>query len=432
MLGVLGESFAAFACGTLDGKRGIVMQRMKGNVGFGAGFVWFVTCVLVALGVTASPSFGQMGFGMGGTDAMTMAIGRESAARYCDLLGFDQAQRDTAMMVHQDYLDQFKTANDVLMDAMRKLQEDAGRTRDWEAMMKPMGQIAMGFMDKMEKLEASFFEDLRALAIEPEQEAAFVRVERARRREQVSSTADMSVLSGATLDLHDIARTVEVSGNAAVAEALHAYETEIDPINKRAIDRVTAFSRQQLKQMQEGWEWNEDSMTRMQEAMKEMRELGTQGKAINARYARQVMQALPAETQRKWDREVKQRTWPAVYRPSKAERQIEAAGKLEDLTPAQRESLSAIDETYRRESAPINERWAKAIDDQQSSDEQSFWGWGGDTSASDAVAQERTALDDRFVERVRSMLTPEQVERMPKVGDSGFDADAVLRQFGGG
>ncbi|GIW74383.1 MAG: hypothetical protein KatS3mg103_0905 [Phycisphaerales bacterium] len=27
------------------------------------------------------------------------------------------------------------------------------------------------------------------------------------------------------------------------------------------------------------------------------------------------------------------------------------------------------------------------------------------------------------------MLTPEQLERMPEVSASGFDADAVLRQF---
>ena len=389
-------------------------------------------CVLVTLCVTASRSHGQMGFGMGGSDAMSMAIGRDSTGRYCDLLGFDAAQRETAMLVHQDYLDRFKAANDVLMDAMRKLQEDAGRTRDWEAMMKPMGQIALGFMNTMERLEKSFFDDLRALAIGPEQEAAFARVERARRREQAIAMESMSMVSGATLDLHDIARTIEVSGNASVAEALLAYEAEIDPINRRMIDRAMEFSRSQMRQMQEGFNWDEASMTRMQEAMKEMRDLGTQGKAVNARFARQVMQILPADAQGKWDREVKQRTWPTVYRPSKAERQIESALKLEDLTAAQREGLNAVAESYRRESTPINERWAKTIDDQQSKDEQSWWGWGADTSGTDAIAKEREALDDRFVERVRALLTPDQIARMPKAGDSGFDADAVLRQFGGG
>lgn len=408
------------------------MESANRLPGIRAAFIWAAVSVLLAFGALSPRSFAQMGLGMGGTDAMSMAISRDSAARYCDLLGFDQAQRDTAMMVHQDYLDAFKNANDVLMDAIRKLQEDVARTRDWEAMMKPMGQIYSGFMNTTDKLEKTFFEDLRALAIGPEQEAAFVRVERARRREMAIATGQMSMVSGATLDLHDVARSLDVAGNPAVAEALLAYEAEIDPINRQTIDRVMEFSRNQLKQMQDGFEWNEQTMTRMQESMKAMRELGTQGKSINARYARQVMQLLEEDKQQKWDREVKQRTWPTVYRPSKAERQIEAALKLDDLTDAQREGLSAVETSYRRESSPINERWAKTIDEQQAKDDQSWWGWGADTSGTDAIAKEREALDDRFVERVRSMLTPEQVERLPKVGDSGFDADAVLRQFGGG
>ncbi|MFI4916508.1 MAG: hypothetical protein ACIAS6_08400 [Phycisphaerales bacterium JB060] len=389
------------------------------------------------MGALAAPAHAQFGMGMG-NDAMQMAIGRESVDRYADLLGFDEVQRETAEMLHRDYLDRFKKANDTLMDAMRRLQEEAGKTGDWQKMMKPMARISLGFFDRLEELENTFFEDLRMIAVEPEQEEAFVRVERARRREQVEMAAQISAVSGGTIDLHEIAREVEVSGNEAAREALLAYEAEIDSVYKRLIDRSFGFMRDQMERMKnmadddESMGFNEEAMTKMQEAMTEMRELGTQGKAINARYARQIMQVLPAENRARWDIEVKRQTWPTVYRQSKAERQLEAAASLEDLSAEQQESLEAIRQSYQREASPINDRWAKAIDDQQTSGEAAWWGWGQDSSEIDEAEQARSELDDRFVERVRGMLTPEQIERMPEVGESGFDADEVLREFGGG
>lgn len=402
----------------------------------GSGFVWIL--VVGFFSVLCSPVMAQWGgMGMGG-DAMQMAIGRESVDRYADILGFDAVQRDTAHMLHQEYLDKFKQANDTFTDAMRRLQEDVGQSGDWQKMMKPMGRIALGFMDRLDGLEKAFFDDLKMLAIEPEQEEAFVRVERARRREEAAVMGQISVVSGATLDLHEVAREVEVSGNEAAREALLAYEAEIDGVNTRLIDRAMGFMRGQMERMRDMAEddqtmgFNAEAMEKMQASMAEMRELGTQGKAINARYARQIMQSLPVERRAKWDQEVKRRTWPTVYRDSKALRQIEAASKLEDLTAGQRESLDAVRQSYEREAAPMNERWAKAIDDQQARDDGNFWGWGGDTSATDEVQKERSALDARFVERVRSLLTPEQIKRMPAAGDSGFDAEEVLRQFGGG
>lgn len=379
--------------------------------------------------------FGGMG-GMG--DTMQFAISRESVDTYSDILGFDDLQRETAEMLHRDYLDKFKQASDTIEDAMRSLQEDASKTGDWQKMMKPMGKIMLGFIDRLENLEETFFDDLEMLAIEPAQQEAFVRVERARRREEVEMASQMSVVSGGTLDLHEIAREVEISGNEAAREALLAYEAEIDPIYARLIERSTEFSRGWLERMRdmdedsENMGFDAEAMTQMQEAMADLRELGIRGKAVNARYARQIMQVLPAENQAKWDREVKRRSWPTVYRQSKAERQIEAAGKLDDLSASQSESLDAIRSSYEREVAPVNERWAKAIDSQQAEGEQGWWGFGGENTEADEAEGARKEIDERFIERVRSILTSEQIERMPEADDSGFDADEVLRQFGGG
>ena len=413
------------------------MKTVNERVAGRGSFVWFLISTVIGIGAIAAPAQAQWGMGMG-NDAMQMAIGRAAVDQYSDLLGFDQVQRETAEMLHRDYLDKFKQANDTLTDAMQRLQEEAGKTGDWQKMMKPMGTIMLGFFDRLEKLEATFFDDLEMIAIEPGQQEAFVRVERARRREQVEMAGQISVVNGGTIDLHQIAREVEVTGNEAAREALLAYEAEIDPVYKRLIDRSFGFMRDQMERMKnmadddESMGFDAEAMEKMQEAMTEMRDLGAQGKSINARYARQIMQVLPAENQAAWDTEVKRKTWPTVYRQSKAERQIEAAGKLDSLTAEQRESLDAIKQSYAREATPINERWAKAIDEQQSGEEMNWWGWGQDNEEADAAEEARTELDERFVERVRGLLTTEQLEKMPSVGESGFDADAVLREFGGG
>lgn len=402
----------------------------------------YSVCVLIGLllgfAVPAAPALAQFGMGMGANDAMELAIGREAVNGYADLLGFDEAQRETAMMLHQEYLDQYKSANDTFMDAMQKLQEEVARSGDWRDMMKPMGTIALGFFDRIESLEKTFFSDLQMLAFEPEQEEAFVRVERARRRERVGMAGQMSPIAGSTINLHEIARQVEVLGNDAAREALLAYEAEIDPVNKQLIETSFSAMRDQMERLKnmdeddESMGFDAEAMEKMQEMMGKMRDLGMQSKGINARYARQVMQLLPAERQSAWDLEVKRQTWPSVYRASAAERQMDAAAELDSLTGEQRSSLEAIRQSYAREASAINERWSKAIDEQQANAQGGWWGFGGGDSEADEIEGERDALDERFVERVRSLLTAEQLEQMPEVSGSGFDADAILRQFGGG
>ncbi|GIW74384.1 MAG: hypothetical protein KatS3mg103_0906 [Phycisphaerales bacterium] len=173
------------------------------------------------------------------------------------------------------------------------------------------------------------------LAIGPEQEAAFERVRRMHRREQMKMFGQMGSAGGA-VDLFDVARNAGVLENDRVEAMLRSYEAEIDPIYKRTIEKMWAFGRQQLEQMQIGFEWNEETIQKMQESMAEFQDMAKQAREINLRYARQVMQLLPEAEQASWDRKVKERIWPTVYRPSKAERQIEAAMKLEDLSAQQR------------------------------------------------------------------------------------------------
>ncbi|MEO1008003.1 MAG: hypothetical protein AAFX79_05520 [Planctomycetota bacterium] len=380
----------------------------------------------------ASPARAQFGMGMGGdaSEFMDYAISRDAASGYGELMRFDGDQRSTMMMLHEGYLDEYKQMVDTISEAMRQIQDEMQETRDWEASMPAIGKIMLAFMDRADTLESDFMADLKMLAFEPAQEEAFVRVERARRREVASQ---MGTISGAGIDLYAIRKQSEVDDNEAVSAALQSYETEIDGVNKRFIDLMLGTSRTQLEKMADPDEdlWGGAMMETWQEQMATMRELGLQAKGINERFARQVKLALPPEQQPIWDLEVKRRTWPQVYRESSAERLMDAAGKFDDLDTAQREGLEALRQAYAREAAPVNQRWSEAIDEQQSG-EDTWFGWGGDDTKTTEAAADRKSIDERFEQRLRDLLTPEQAERLPKSASSGFDADAVIRQFGGG
>lgn len=400
-----------------------------------AGHAWrwlcLAACVLV--GWAAQPAAAQFGMGFGG-DWSQMAIARESATKYADLLGFGADQRETALALHEAYLDDYKRAADAVQSAITELGQEMQRSGDMETQMATMGRIMQAFMERSLELERNFMSDLRALAFEPGQEDRFVRVERARRREMAGM---MGMLSGSGVDLADLARSLELSLHGAAGEQLLAYEAEIDQAHKPLIDEMFEFSRQQTQQMIEGmdFEFDPEQTSQWERRWERIRELANKARETNARYAEKVAAVLTEDDRARWTREVKVRTWPSVYRPSEPQRLFEKAAGFEDLTPEQRESLAALRDAYHRQAEPINAKWAEAITARETEHGMmSQWmSFGQDEEDPVAKAKaEREAIDQRFAERLRSMLTPAQVERLPSDAGAAFDIEAFRRKMGGG
>ncbi|CAK9073105.1 Uncharacterized protein SCF082_LOCUS35861, partial [Durusdinium trenchii] len=140
---------------------------------------------------------------------------------------------------------------------------------------------------------------------------------------------------------------------------------------------------------------------------------------------------MPTSMRDDWDLAYKKARWPQVYAPGEFHRTHDAALGLQGLTDDQRGAIEAAMSQYVREAEPANKKWIDAIAEREEANREigGEWTqekWEAYEATREAVQQARTdrsELDDRFVERVLAVLTPEQREALPTNAGSGVDAD---------
>jgi hypothetical protein len=374
-------------------------------------------------------------------EMMVLSISRESAAYYADLMGLDALQREVALDMHRDYLDQYRQAAVAMRDFMRDFEAKMGEGgADFEKVMGEMMRVAMGFMDRVVVLGTRYVEDLGALAATDEQRAGHERVARTRDREMAAAMTSMGGGNG-VVDLIAIGRDLDppllpVEGEDPAAQALLEYERELGAACGPFVERALGAFREMMEAAaRDGMDaGGEDKIQAEVEAMIE------RFASTNERYVRRVHNALPAERQAAWDLAYKRARWPEVYAPNNFHRTHDAAMALEGLTSEQREAIAAAMQQYTREADPANKKWIDAIAEAEAVRNRMRTEWSEelwaemqakDQASKDAQAA-RDALDERFTERVMKTLTPEQREAMPETGSGGVDADEVVRQMGGG
>lgn len=383
-------------------------------------------------------------------EMMVLSISRESATFYADLMDMDELQREVALEMHREYLGKYRDAATTMRDVMRKTEERMEEEDfDWEEMediMRDTMKVAMGFMERAVTLGEQYVEDLGALAASDTQQAGHQRVVRTRAREMAVAMSNMNGgLDGGLVDLIAIAGSMDPpvlpdengSGDAGAAQqALYEYERELGDQCALFVDRALGAFREMAEAFSAG---NEDDMleSRLEDEMEAMVE---QISAINERYARRVETVMPGRMRDAWDAAYKKARWPQVYAPSDFHRVHDAALGLGDLTDDQRGVIEAAMGQYAREAAPANKAWIDAIAelDEINSQLGGEWNeglWEKYQAKQEALQQaqaDRAALDERFAERVLAALTPQQREAMPNATGGAVDADAVIREMGGG
>lgn len=383
-------------------------------------------------------------------EMMVLSIRRESATFYADLMDMDELQREIALEMHREYLGKYRDAATTMRDVMRKTEERMEEEDfDWEQMediMRDTMRVALGFFERAVTLGEQYVEDLGALATSDQQQAGHERVVRTRAREMAVAMSSMNGgLNGGLIDLVAIARTMEspvlpedgaLGDTGAAQQALYEYERELGDQCAAFVDRALGAFREMAEAFSAG---NEDDMleSRLEDEMEAMVE---QISAVNERYARRVHNAMPTSMRDDWDLAYKKARWPQVYAPGEFHRTHDAALGLQGLTDDQRGAIEAAMSQYVREAEPANKKWIDAIAEREEANREigGEWTqekWEAYEATREAVQQARTdrsELDDRFVERVLAVLTPEQREALPTNAGSGVDADEVIRQMGGG
>ena len=381
---------------------------------------------------------------------MILAIDRDDAAMYADLMGLDEMQREIARDLHREYLGKYREAATAIRDAMESMEELFFEEDEEKAAaaMRDVGKVIMGFYERTVKLADQYVGDLGALAFDDAQKAGHERVERARVRNEALALLSSNG-NGEVLDLLSLSQRLdepldlsasEDSGTDA-ARALLEYEREVHAACERAIAKSIESIKVQFEAMgnmddESGWE----ASSKIEEQLTDM---ASDLQTITDRYSRRVQQSLSPELATQWERAIKEARYPQVYAAGDFERAVDVALGLDDLTADQRESIDATRDAWKREVETANTRWVGAINKYE--EMMRNWPDGDDPEVfqkhwenyqkaeeeSTAAATARGELDERFIDRLRKILTPEQQEKLPTT-ESGVDVDEVLRQMGGG
>ena len=352
--------------------------------------------------------------------AFQASISRRDLERYSQFLGLDPDQREAAELLLEGYRAEFDGLAQESREAMEGVREEFRQTRD-PAVWRDIGPKMMAFAASRDRLEADLLVDIRELLTEAQAER-WPRVEMMRRRD---ATLRRGLLSGESVDLvrvfEDLKAEPEVT--EAVRPVLDRYEQELD---RALIERNRVFQENRQKgaeALQVG------DMAAVDGLFAQAREASERVRDINRQFARQVQAALPPELAERLGQEFQRRSFPRVYREGYAERAFEVAAGFEDITDEQRQSMSTVRKSFGRELAAQQARHAgeqEAAEANRTAADFMARGAGGrgggpEGGGREAFRQaraERLALEDRFLNQLRAILTPEQAGRLPERRES--------------
>lgn len=381
-------------------------------------------------------------------ELMALRIPRESAGYYADLMGFDDLQREAVDELYRTYVEQYREAALIMRDVAQQRDEmitEAGT--DMDKMEEAMGEImraGLAFLQRTVDLGEQYVADLGALAMDDQQREAHRRVEHAFDRDLALGFSTMEGGSGGqgAIDLIRLGRRLDPpvlpqpESDSPAQEALYAYEMELAGVCGPHVDTMLENFRAMAKAIGEG-----EIDERLGETFQEdMVTFFDRVNVANERYVRRVGDALPEERREEWSLAYKRARWPEVYAPTNVHRTRDAALGLDDLSDDQHGAIDAAFQQYARECEASNKRWIDAMRELEETRRSIGGDWNQELfeqfqarqQAINEARESRYALDQRFADRIRSALTPEQLERMPEAASDGVDADEVIRRMGGG
>lgn len=384
----------------------------RGRVGGGLAAMVAVLMGVAMLFAPARAS-AQMGPGMD-MSAMVAPISARSLDTFAGILSLDADQKEAARGLLEGYQAQHRAAVDAFQAEMKALQAEMQQSQDWMSYGRKIRDMGIKLRDGVLGAERAFMDDLKILLSEKQAEG-FVRVERARRRENLLR---FGFVAGQAVDLFAIAQTAKVGDRAEVKELLLSYEVDVD----RRLEAFERWQRDQEKTFDNADPMNFD-MEQLSKTMADAFDKSREIRNVNQRFARQIAQAIGEPDGDRFTLEFNRRAHPRIYRPTHASKSIRAAEGLADLSAQQKDDLKLLHESYDRESAAANTRWASAVEAAEDKRGGNFMeemmqrAMGGGEAKADDVADARKAreeLDARSMDRLLAILNKDQASRLPE------------------
>jgi hypothetical protein len=174
----------------------------------------------------------------------------------------------------------------------------------------------------------------------------------------------------------------------------------------------------------------------MQKNFTELRKTGLKVRDLNDRYASLIQGGLSDAAATDFADKVKRAKFPQIYREPYAVKAMTAAKDFKDLDADKKESVEQLLASYQRDAQALNDKWARlqwdAEKDGGGDDQMAPWmrmmngDQGGDTSELGQTRKARRKLDTDTMDKLKALLTEEQIERLPERDNNG------MFQWGGG
>ncbi len=400
--------------------RALVGGVIGASVGLGVGSALLLPAQKATAQVRIALSTGRGGASMS-------PIGKSAFKDYTKLLGLNDDQAQSGQELFDAYRAAFKVAQEEHQGKMDSIQETMRDTGDFQASMKDMQEATTTFSEKSSALESSFMGDLKAILTDTQSEQ-WPAVERHRRRE---TGLRMGFYSGAAVDLISMVEKLKADpGTPEFTALMSQYELELDRRIQDASRERSDIAKDAEKNDPMDFEAQQERMKKMGESSKTIRDL-------NRDYVKRLGTLMGAEQRAALEAEYKRRSFPNVYDEAHIEQCLKAAVGFADLDTTQKETLTTMYEQYRRDAQPLNEAWARAINDAEEDAggsivmEMNKWNAGGASENLKKGRADRKDLDAKFKQRLEEILSPTQRERLPSKKSSDGDRGGFQIRIGG-
>lgn len=379
----------------------------------------------------------RMGFGAGRGMGGGGAISSADITQYAALLKLDETQTATIKDLHSAYQADYDKAQKEMTDGFERLRQEFEDSRDPSVWQKDAPAIVEKFQKRGEELEKTFLGDMKSL-LTADQAGRWSMVERANRRNR---SLPGGMLAGESTDLVKIVSALELKSTPeGVSQAMDRYEAELDSaIQERDTRRKDIGEQiQAVSRGGAGGGWMNMDMEKMQQLVADSRKSGIKVRDINDRFASVIEAALPEDRRSDFGDRVKREKFPNIYRESHVLKCLKAAGEFDDVSSEKKQQIADMTAKYERESGPMNDKWARlqADAEKDGGGDDMMQGWmrmarGGGDDANDKselsdIRKNRRKLDNDTVDKLKAMLTEEQIDRLPK------RENQVFQGFGGG
>jgi hypothetical protein len=348
------------------------------------------------------------------------SLGMRQLRQYALLLELSADQKSAAEELLGGYEREYRAISVRMKEVGKSIQEEYDNDEEIDVWREVWPKVIKNFMQKTDKLDKGLMDDLKTL-LDSAQQARWPQVERLHRRQ---STLKHGSRAGEQIDLVDLVEGLRLDSGAmqSAAALLEQYAADLD----RELAARNKFIEDGMDRFFDVWmTWDE---TKMKELYGEMNKLSQKIVDVNRTYAKQIQGVLPPERQGEFDLKVKLATYPRVYKKTYTTRVLEAAEALADLDAGQREGIKGIRESFERESATINEKWAAALAEKEAKDQDNpmMFMWGGEEDPKIVEARkQRKDLEKKTVDSIKAILTEEQRKKLPeKKWKPEFDLDA--------